>query len=557
MGSIFGRQLAPHGIGVWNPSFDVTPFPLIKGIINEVGVAESATKGGIIDLPAFLKAKGYDSYCSNAVVPVDSTIGFKRMTEADIAVYVASLGGKVQTILGTTDISELAVNEVGDGNLNFVYIIKSNITGQSVVAKQALPYVRCVGESWPLTLDRAIFETNALIAEKELAPEFVPEVFHFDKKLFLTGNISKSVQFQFMSLFKFMAIIVIVVIVVIVVTYGGCYGYFFNSVMEFVNAPNIILRKHFIQGNKIYGFADHLSTFVANTLFGSSGLSLTGSELRTRISAWSKNTAMCALTEQVIFSDPYIVAKFNHWTAPQLDDFAARIREDTLLKLSASSLKAKFLGNAQALLHGDLHSGSVMAAEGSTFVIDPEFAFYGPMGFDIGALLSNFFLAYFSQSGYTDRGADYGEYLLSQIEIFYSSFEAKFIALWNDSNARGVVGELFPSTLFSGSLLILAQKQYLRELFWDSLGFAGMKMIRRIVGIAHVADLESIADAQIRSVCEKRALLLGRELVVLSNISIPMSHSSREECQSITWILNRARQLNSTEDAGLLWPETI
>jgi 5-methylthioribose kinase len=30
-------------------------------------------------------------------------------------------------------------------------------------------------------------------------------------------------------------------------------------------------------------------------------------------------------------------------------------------------------------------------------VIDPEFAFYGPMGFDLGAILANFFLAYLSQ----------------------------------------------------------------------------------------------------------------------------------------------------------------
>ena len=34
-----------------------------------------------------------------------------------------------------------------------------------VVVKQALPYVRCVGESWPLTLERAYFEYQALTEE--------------------------------------------------------------------------------------------------------------------------------------------------------------------------------------------------------------------------------------------------------------------------------------------------------------------------------------------------------------------------------------------------------
>ena len=30
-------------------------------------------------------------------------------------------------------------------------------------------------------------------------------------------------------------------------------------------------------------------------------------------------------------------------------------------------------------------------------LIDPEFGFYGPIGFDIGMLISNFLMAYFSQ----------------------------------------------------------------------------------------------------------------------------------------------------------------
>ena len=38
-------------------------------------------------------------------------------------------------------------------------------------------------------------------------------------------------------------------------------------------------------------------------------------------------------------------------------------------------------------------------------------------------------------------------------------------------------------------------------------------MTRRIVGIAHVADLESVADADARSVCERRALRLARKLI--------------------------------------------
>lgn len=38
-------------------------------------------------------------------------------------------------------------------------------------------------------------------------------------------------------------------------------------------------------------------------------------------------------------------------------------------------------------------------------------------------------------------------------------------------------------------------------------------MIRRLVGIAHVPEMESITDDETRSVCERRALKLGRRLL--------------------------------------------
>ena len=52
------------------------------------------------------------------------------------------------------------------------------------------------------------------------------------------------------------------------------------------------------------------------------------------------------------------------------------------------------------------------------------------------------------------------------------------------------------------------------DLFTDMLGFAGCKMIRRILGLAHVEELESIADPDIRAVAERKVLALGRRLIL-------------------------------------------
>ena len=103
---------------------------------------------------------------------------------------------------------------------------------------------------------------------------------------------------------------------------------------------------------------------------------------------------MCALTEQVIFTEPYTEAENNRRTTPQRDasrrQHFARTRE---LKSAICALKSTFACDAAALLHGDLHTGSIMCTESTTFVIDHEFAFYGPMGFDVAAFLANVLMA--------------------------------------------------------------------------------------------------------------------------------------------------------------------
>ena len=55
---------------------------------------------------------------------------------------------------------EWKVSEVGDGNLNMVFIVEG--THKTIIVKQALPWLRAGGEGWPLSLSRAGFEYNVL-----------------------------------------------------------------------------------------------------------------------------------------------------------------------------------------------------------------------------------------------------------------------------------------------------------------------------------------------------------------------------------------------------------
>ncbi len=74
--------------------------------------------------------------------------------------------------------------EVGDGNLNLVFLVTGPEGG--VAAKQALPYVRLVGESWPLPLSRAYYERLALADQARWSPARVPALIHHDDDMALT-----------------------------------------------------------------------------------------------------------------------------------------------------------------------------------------------------------------------------------------------------------------------------------------------------------------------------------------------------------------------------------
>ena len=394
--------------------------------------------------------------------------GYRPLDVESLPSYLAGYSALRARLGG--DPAAWRVDEVGDGNLNLVFLVRGPAGGLCV--KQALPYVRLIGESWPLPLDRAFFEHEALVEHGRHAPGLTPAVYHFDPVLMLTA-------------------------------------------MELLE-PHIIMRRGMIQGIRYPRAATDMAEYMARTLFFTSDLGTGAAEKKARVAVFCGNTSLCKITEDLIFTEPYMVCDNNRWTSPQLDDIAAAFRADAPLKRAVSRLKCKFMGSAEALIHGDLHTGSIMVTQDDTRVIDPEFAFYGPMGFDTGAFVGNLLLNYFSQDGHAteaDDRATYKAWVLETAETFWQSFAERYGALWAERT-----GDAYPAALFAGAVgaasLAEARDAAIADLFTDTLQFAGTKMIRRILGIAHNIDFEWIEDPDRRAGCERPALLLGRELLV-------------------------------------------
>jgi 5-methylthioribose kinase len=175
------------------------------------------------------------------------------------------------------------------------------------------------------------------------------------------------------------------------------------------------------------------------------------------------------------------------------------------LQREIAKLKYSFMTDAQALLHGDLHTGSIMVTEQSTKVIDPEFAYYGPMGFDIGAVIANLLLNYAAQEGLKQDGEEresYRAYLLDTVVKVWTTFEEEFRKLFKEN----VKDPVFSAPGFIDNVLA--------GLLKETSGFAGCKMMRRVIGLAGVADLNSIQDEKIRAKAEVLALAIGQSLVM-------------------------------------------
>jgi len=379
---------------------------------------------------------------------------YRALTEAEAVEYVRKIPGLF------TEGARLVSKEIGDGNLNLVFRIQEEgPSGKSVIIKQALPYARVVGESWPLTLDRARIESEAIRLEDQLCPGSVPKIYHYDQDLALT-------------------------------------------VMEDLSSYQV-LRKGLIERRRYPHFARHIGRFLARTLFLTSDLALDPQEKKRRVAKFI-NPELCKITEDLVFTDPYYDAPTNSFN-PLLRETIQAIWQNDALKLEVAKLKEKFLTQAQALIHGDLHTGSIMVTEEDTRVIDAEFAFYGPMGFDVGAVIANLLLNYAAQEV---RIEDAGEreriqqYLLDTIEELWHVFAQEFKALWEKEGKEHFAA--VPGYV----------DDYLLRVLQDAAGFAGCKMIRRVIGLAPVADLETIEDDFQRARAERLALAIGQALIL-------------------------------------------
>lgn len=380
---------------------------------------------------------------------------YRTFTAADAVEYARQFGGieHPDTLVDS--------QEVGDGNLNLVFKIFDRDGASRVIVKQALPYVRCVGESWPLTLDRARIEAEVLQIHGEFCPEHTVKILHYDPALAV-------------------------------------------MVMEDLSS-HAIWRGEQVKGVDYPQAAAQLGHYLAQTLFHTSDFYQHPHQKKADVIRFT-NPELCDITEELFFNEPYEVHERNGYPRA-LEPLVATLRTDDELRHKVAGLKHRFLSNAEALLHGDVHSGSIFVAEGSLKVIDAEFGYYGPIGFDVGSALGNLLLNYCALPGLLAprEAADVREKRLNDVRITWQSFAEEFLTLAAEKSRDRALA--YPGYA----------AEFLKKIWRDTLGYCGTEAIRRTVGMSQIADFKSIQDEAMKVECFRQAIALGRMLILAAD----------------------------------------
>jgi len=365
----------------------------------------------------------------------------------------------------------LDAEEIGDGNINYVFRVRSRIGGKSIIVKQADRLLRSSGR--PLDITRSKREAEALRIYADLTPQFIPQIYAYDdtmsaicmEDIFYCGNLRKE-----------------------------------------------LMAGHSLPAN----FAENAASFLADAVFATSDLFLSPEEKKKRVSAFI-NPELCAISETLVFSEPYCNGKNRNRITPGNESFIQKmLYNDEALKAEVASLREIFMNKAEALIHGDLHTGSIFigssagipidtnttpdrnaTSEPCMKIIDPEFAFYGPIGYDLGNIIANLYCAWmyaaFTRKKFSAADAfdNFIERIAATIEALPQLFTAKALKRYKTVPLS--------DPLYNERYI----RRRLAEILADAYGFAGTEIIRRAAGDTKTAEFDAMGQDTRRITMER------------------------------------------------------
>lgn len=217
--------------------------------------------------------------------------------------------------------------------------------------------------------------------------------------------------------------------------------------------------------------------FLSKSLFHTSSFCLTTPKKKELIDIFNKNSEICALTEMYVFTDSFPSKK--HTTNHSSKHFLHEILYiDKELQKSILELKYKFMTRSDSLIHGDFKSGCFLLTEKKTYIIDFEFAFVGPFGYDMGSFFYSLIAAAVSHSLY-ENSLSYQEWLLDAIIETFEYFESEFKSIFLlEKNGVFISANNIDATLFDEF-----RNHIIEEFLQESIAYAAVQMSAKMISL--------------------------------------------------------------------------
>ena len=350
----------------------------------------------------------------------------------------------------------LVCEEIGDGNINYVYRIFDTNTKQSLILKQADVQTRVRPDGY-LNPDRNIREAEVLKLYNKCVPGFSPKIIYADP-----------------------------VMAAIIMEDIGSYSN---------------LRTELMAGKIFYGIEKLIVRFIVDASLPSTDLVL-AYQKKFQAAAKFYNPDLCKITEDLVFTHPYKDVRRRNILLPENADWLKKkFYEDSNLIARVAVLKEKFNNYSQGLIHGDLHSGSIFVKneneETKIKIIDPEFAFYGPIAYDLGNVLAHFIFAqgYAKYSPlFVDEEKQRTDFL-SWLEDAKNNLFKFFHIFAKDFLIKNIKDPVYQNEIFIDN--------YIEKIKIDAVSFCGTELNRRIIGSAKTAEITNIKKIENRIALER------------------------------------------------------
>jgi 5-methylthioribose kinase len=357
-------------------------------------------------------------------------------------------------------VRELGRNETdGDGVVNYVFRISCE-SGKSYILKQAKPFIKLLGESALVPVDRNRSETDIMSIRSAIVPQYVPKIMHIDRE---------------------------------------------NNLYICEDCGRLgIMRFGLARGKHYPKFASQMGEFIAKNNFDTSELYLDQGKLK-ELGVRFTSPEMSRIMETILFLRTPFGAPYFSFDDKVHEKIADTVWDRREMRLELLKLRDIYMKKHECLVHGDLHTSNTMASETEMKIIDQEYTHMGPFSSDTGYLLGNLVYSYttwfFHTEGTERERAEYREEILGYITGVMKEYQRIFFECFQ-KDAKDIFRP-YPD--------------YIEDIFaayiTEACGFMGSQVTSRAASPVETFDVDVLPELDARNQARALALATGYNLI--------------------------------------------